>query len=93
MQKILKNFGLCGINIDNIMSILTNIALGMDVTDIKKLTREKLIAAHNKARLYNGRPSDYILGLFTDGDRKNIDDYASMLGCEEEAKNAKRRKK
>jgi len=78
---------------DDTMLALTNIALGTDMTDIKKVTKEKLLAAYNKARLYNGKPSDYIPGIFTDGDRKNIDDYATMLGCEEEAKNAKKRKR
>jgi len=77
---------------DDTMLALTNIALGMDVSDIKKVTKEKLIAAYAQARLYNGRPSDFIPGIFTDGDRKNIDDYATMLGLEEEAKNAKNRR-
>ena len=72
------------------MLALTNIALGMNVSDIKKVTKEKLIAAYSKARLYNGKPSDYIPGIFTDGDRANIDDYATMLGCEAE-KNTKER--
>ena len=75
------------------MLALTNIALGMDISDIKKVTKEKLIAAYSKARLYNGRPSDYISGIFTDGDRTNIDDYATMLGLEEEEKNTKEQRK
>ena len=55
------------------------------------ITKEKLIAAYNNARLYNGRPSDYIPGIFTDGDRKNVDDYATQLGSEEEAKNNRKK--
>jgi hypothetical protein len=70
---------------------LTNIALGMDVSDIKKMTREKLLAAYNKARLYNQKPSDFIPGIFTDGDRENINNYATMLGYEEEKKRSKNR--
>jgi len=74
------------------MLCLTNIALGADISDIKKVTKEKLLAAYNKARLYKGRPSDFIPGIFTDGDRINIDDYATRLGCEEEAKSVKSQK-
>jgi len=77
---------------DDTMLALTNIALGIGVSDIKKITKEKLIAAYSKARLYNGRPSDYIPGVFTDGDKKNIDDYATMLGLEEETKNKVKKK-
>jgi len=78
---------------DDTMIALTNIALGSDVSDIKKLTKEKLIAAYSKARLYNGRPSDYIPGIFTDGDRQNIDDYATNLGTDEELNQRKKRGK
>ena len=78
---------------DDTMLALTNIAIGADISDIKKLTKEKLIAAHGKARLYGGRPSDFVPGLFTDGDRQNIDDYSVWLGSEEEAKRLKGRNK
>jgi hypothetical protein len=78
---------------DDTMLTLTNIALGVDISDIKKMTREKLITAYSKARLYNGKPSDFIPGVFTDGDRQNIDDYATLLGGEEEATRVKGRRK
>lgn len=78
---------------DDTTVALTNIALGADISDIKKITEEKLINAYNKARLYNGKPSDFIPGLFTDGDRHNIDDYATWLGSKEEAKQIKDRGK
>jgi hypothetical protein len=71
---------------DDTMLALTNIALGTGVSDIKKVTKEKLLAAYGKARLYNGKPSDFIPGVFTDGDRENIDNYATLLGLEEEKK-------
>jgi len=67
---------------DDAMLALTNIALGIGVSDIQKLTKEKLINAYYKARHYGGRPSDFIGGLFTDGDRQNVDDYATILGTE-----------
>ena len=76
---------------DDTMAALTNIALGLDVSDIRKLTKEKLTTAYAKARLYGGKPSDFVPGIFTDGDRQNIDDYATMIGGENEA-NRKRRK-
>jgi hypothetical protein len=78
---------------DDTMTALTNIALGIGLSDIEKLTKEKLIIAYNKARLYNGKPTDYIPGVFTDGDRQNIDDYATLLGTKEEAKRIKDRGK
>ena len=70
---------------DDTMVALTNVAIGADISDIKKLTKEILIVAYNKARLYSGKPSDFVSGLFTDGDRQNIDDYATWLGSTEEA--------
>jgi len=78
---------------DDTMITMTNIALGADVSSIKKVTREKLLSAYSKARLYNGRPSDFVPGLFTDGDRQNIDNYATMLGVEEETERIKNRGK
>jgi hypothetical protein len=78
---------------DDTMVTLTNIALGLDISDIKKLTKEKILAAYSKAHLYNQRPSDFIPGVFTDGDRENIDNYATVLGREEEIKRNKDRRK
>jgi hypothetical protein len=78
---------------DDTMVALTKLALGIDVSDIKKLTKEKLLTAYGKARLYNQRPSDFIPGIFTDGDRENIDNYATMLGSAEESRRMKKRRK
>jgi len=78
---------------DDTMVVLTNVALGADISDIKKITREKLLVAYTKAKLYSGKPSDFVPGLFTDGDRQNIDDYATWLGSEEEVKRMKSRGK
>jgi hypothetical protein len=55
------------------------------------MTREKLLAAYGKARLYGGKPSDFVPGLFTDGDRQNIDDYATVIGGEDEVRRNKNR--
>ena len=76
---------------DDTMLAVTNIALGMDVSDIRKLTKEKLLTAYSKARLYGGKPSDFIPGMFTEGDRQNIDDYATIIGGENEANRNKNR--
>ena len=73
------------------MLAVTNIALGMDVSDIRKLTKEKLLTAYSKARLYGGKPSDFTPGMFTEGDRQNIDDYATIIGGENEARRNKNR--
>jgi len=78
---------------DDTMVALTNVALGADISDIKKITRDKLLVAYTKAKLYSGKPSDFVPGLFTDGDRQNIDDYATLLGNEEEIKRIKSRGK
>jgi len=75
---------------DDTMLALTNIVLGIGLSDIKTLTREKLEAAYGKALLYKGRPSDFIPGLFTDGDRENIDNYATVLGMEKEKQRKER---
>lgn len=75
---------------DDTMTTVTNIALGMDVSDIRKLTKEKLLLAYSKARLYGGRPSDFVPGIFTDGDRQNIDDYATLIGGENEKERRRR---
>ena len=76
---------------DDTMVALTNIALGINISDIHKLTGEKLLAAYSKARLYSQRPTDFIPGIFTDGDRENIDNYATLLGTEEEIRRNKER--
>jgi len=78
---------------DDTMLALEKIALGFDVSDIKNMTREKLLAAYSKARLYNKMPSDFIPGIFTDGDRESINNYATVLGSEEEIKRNKNRGK
>jgi len=71
---------------DDTTVALTNIALGIGLSDIENMTRDKLLAAYSKARLYNQKPSDFISGIFTDGDRENIDNYATVLGSKEEIK-------
>jgi hypothetical protein len=61
----------------------------MDISDIRKLTKEKLLLAYQKGKLYGRDPADYVPGLFTDGDRENISNYATVLGAEWEQRNRK----
>jgi hypothetical protein len=55
------------------MSALTRIALGADVSDLKKLTRQVLEQAAYKAEFYKGAPHTYLSGVFTDRDAAEID--------------------
>jgi hypothetical protein len=55
------------------MAALTRIALGADVSDIKKLTRAALEQAAYKAEVYGGTPHEYLSGVFTDRDAAEID--------------------
>jgi hypothetical protein len=55
------------------MAALTRIALGADVSDVKKLTREALEQAAYKSEIYGGPPHGYLSGVFTDADAVEID--------------------
>jgi hypothetical protein len=74
---------------DDTMLAITNIALGIGLTDVRNLTKEKLLLAYQKAKLYGKDPADYVPGLFTDGDRENISNYATMFGTDWEQHNRK----
>jgi hypothetical protein len=74
---------------DDTMLAITNIALGIGLTDVQKITKEKLLLAYQKGKLYGRDPADYVPGLFTDGDRANISDYATKIGTEWELHNRK----
>lgn len=74
---------------DDTMLALTNIVLGIGLTDIQNLTKEKLLLAYQKGKLYGKDPADYVPGLFTDGDRENISNYATMIGADWENHNRK----
>ena len=66
------------------MAALTRIALGSDISDIKKLTKDALLRAYWKAKIYNKAPHDFISGFFTDRDQGEIDDAATYYGLEAE---------
>jgi hypothetical protein len=55
------------------MASLTRIALGADVSDIRKLTQDILAQAAYKSEIYKGAPHTYLSGVFTDRDAVEID--------------------
>jgi hypothetical protein len=77
------------------MAALTRIALGADVSDIRKLTREALEQAACKAEIYGGPPRSYLSGVFTDRDGAEIDAvcFGIMAELKEKNRNKPRNKK
>ena len=61
---------------DDTMAFVTRWAMGNDVSDIKKVTRESLLKAASLAKAHNKAPSDYLSGVFTDFNKSEIDAYA-----------------
>jgi hypothetical protein len=55
------------------IAALARIALGADVSDIRKLTRAALEQAAYKAEVYGGTPHSHLSGVFTDRDAAEID--------------------
>jgi hypothetical protein len=66
------------------MIFLTRWAMGNDVSDIKKLTRERLLEAAFLARAGNNNPSDHLSGVFTDHNKVDINRTAWGLYLEYE---------
>jgi len=64
---------------DDTMDFVTQWAMGNDVSDIKKITKEKFLRAAFLAKLHGKSPSDYLSGVFTDFNRNEIDAYAAMV--------------
>jgi hypothetical protein len=73
------------------MAALTRIALGADVSDLKKLTRQALEQAAYKSEMYKGAPHTYLSGVFTDRDAAEID--AVCFGIIADLKEKQNRKK
>jgi hypothetical protein len=66
------------------MIFLTKWAMGNDVSDIKKLTKERLLEAAFLARAGNDNPSDHLSGIFTDHNKADINRTAWGLYLEYE---------
>ena len=64
---------------DDTMAFITNWAMGNDISDIKKITKEKFLRAASLAKLHGKAPSDYLSGVFTDFNKHEIDTYAAMV--------------
>ena len=64
---------------DDTMAFVTKWAMGNDVSDIKKITKESLLRAACLAKNNNKAPSDYLSGVYTDYNKKEIDAYAGHV--------------
>ncbi|MDR1838684.1 MAG: hypothetical protein LBQ93_03745 [Treponema sp.] len=64
---------------DDTMNFITRWAMGNDISDIKKITRENFLRAAALAKAHNKAPSDYISGKFTDFNKKEIDTHALLV--------------
>lgn len=61
---------------EDTFGFLTSWALGVDVSDMKKITREQLYHASILAKNGNNSPSDNLSGVFSDRDKAELDSAA-----------------
>jgi hypothetical protein len=65
---------------ENTLNFLAYYALGLDISDVKKLTADRLLEAAVWAKRHNGKPHEYFEGaVLTDRDRNEIDNAAAVL--------------
>jgi len=64
---------------DDTMAFATQWAMGNDVSDVKRLTRDRLIKAAALAKASSTAPTDHISGRFTDFNRAEINACAFAL--------------
>lgn len=64
---------------DDMMNFLTAWAMGIQITDIKKLSRDILLKAAIRAKNGNDNPHDHISGVFTDFQMNDIDNHAWII--------------
>ena len=67
---------------DDTMAFITNWAMGNDISDIKRISKEEFLKAATLAKLHNKAPSDYISGNYTDFNKNEIDSYAAHVLAE-----------
>lgn len=79
---------------DDMLSFITAWAIGVDITDIKKISRKMLLEAAILAKNGNDNPSDHMRGVFTDLQREDINRCSWIIYNEfqEEKKMEKERK-
>jgi len=58
------------------MAFVASWALGHNVSEVRKLTKDMFLKAAVLAKAHNKAPSEYLSGRFTDYNRKEIDAYA-----------------
>jgi hypothetical protein len=77
---------------ENTLQFLARWALGLDISDVKKLTADKLLEAAAWAKRHNGKPHEYFEGaVLTDRDRNEIDNAAAMLYHEKYERKGKKK--
>jgi len=76
---------------DDTMAFVTSWAMGNDIGDVKKLTREQLLRAASLAKAGNNAPTDYLSGVFTDFNKNEINVYAWTILDEHQQAEAARR--
>jgi len=64
---------------DDTMAFITQWAMGNDVSDIKRISKEALLRSAALAKVHGKAPSDYLSGVFTDYNRREIDAHALAL--------------
>jgi len=64
---------------DDTMSFLTAWALGVEITDIKKMSRDILLDAAIMAVNGKDNPTDHITGVFTDFQKEDINKHAWFI--------------
>jgi len=64
---------------DDTMAFITRWAMGNEISDIKKINKENFLRAAALAKAHNKAPSDYISGVFTDFNKREIDTYAAIV--------------
>jgi hypothetical protein len=75
---------------ENTMDFLARYALGLDISDVKKLTADRLLESALWAKLHKGKPHEYFEGaVLTDRDRNEIDNAAAVLYHEKYEKGKK----
>lgn len=69
---------------DNFLNYMFCFALGIDSSDIKKVSEDMLYSAAVKAKLGNDNPADHMSGDFTDFNKEDINDRAWVIYFDKE---------
>jgi len=61
------------------MAFITWWAMGNDISDVKKITKQSFLRAASLAKIHHKAPTDYLSGVFTDFNKIEIDNYAIVI--------------